>query len=161
MMISQPGGSPRETSCLVDRETSLRSMAYFTNFFWTRRFSLGRTAAKQSYRPKVLYCSLVCPVLLQRSGHSVHCLTAIETAMSPDTIDGAGESSCGDSAGNRETCRYLDTVSKLERLTGFEPPAEAFATAATESSGPGCRFEPLCKALDSSHEPHHPTPGCV
>jgi hypothetical protein len=108
-----------------------------------------------------LYCALVCPVLLQRSGHSVHCLTAIETAMSPDTIDGAGESSCGDSAGNRETCRYLDTVSKLERLTGFEPTAEAFATAATESSGPGCRFEPLCKALDSGHEPHHPTPGCV
>jgi hypothetical protein len=79
----------------------------------------------------------------------------------PDTIHGAGESPDGESAGNRGTCRYLDTVSTLERLTGVGFTAEVFATAAIECPRQGCRVEPLCRARDTGHEPRHPTPGSV
>jgi hypothetical protein len=81
--------------------------------------------------------------------------------MSVDGIYGAGESPSGGSSGGRGACRYLDTVSKLERLTGFDLTADVFATAAVECPRQGCRFEPLCQALDAHREPRHPMPDSV
>jgi len=76
--------------------------------------------------------------------------------MSPDTIHGAGESPAGDSAGSHRICRVLETVSKLERLTGFDLTADVFATAARECERPACRFERLCRAIVARQEPYHP-----
>jgi hypothetical protein len=81
--------------------------------------------------------------------------------MSPDTIHAAGDSPDGDSSGGAGTCRYLNTVSKLERLIGFDLTAEVFATAAVECPRQGCRFEPLCRALDARQERRHSTPDPV
>jgi hypothetical protein len=78
--------------------------------------------------------------------------------MSPETMQGAGESPGGDSSRGHEICRYLATVSKLERLAGFDLTAEVFATAAIECPRQGCRFGPLCRAPDARQEPQHPDP---
>jgi hypothetical protein len=79
-------------------------------------------------------------------------------AMSSDTIHGSGEPpGSGDSVAGREVCRYLDTVSTLERLTGFDRRAAFFSIAANECPRRKCRFEPLCRALDAERPPRNPT----
>jgi hypothetical protein len=50
-MISPPGGTPRGASCLVDREITLQSMAYFGVFLGFRRMA---RAGKRAHRPKIL-----------------------------------------------------------------------------------------------------------
>jgi hypothetical protein len=81
--------------------------------------------------------------------------------MSLDTVHGAGDSRSGGSSGNHGICRYLDTISKLERLTGFDLTADVFATAAVKCPRQGCRFEPLCRTPATGREPCHPAPDGV
>jgi hypothetical protein len=76
--------------------------------------------------------------------------------MSPQTTQGVGEVSSGDSAVGRKVCRYLDWVSKLERLAGFDRRAAFFATAAIECPPRGCRFQSLCRAPDADRTPRNP-----
>src|ERR1700730_11312273 len=144
-MISPPGGTPMGASCLVDREITLQSMAYFGFFLGFRRMArAGKTGASPEN------------IVIARQFARCYCAgkglrplpDSDGRGMSPQPTQGVGEVSGGDSAVGRKVCRYLDMVSKLERLAGFDRRAAFFATAAIECPPQGCRFPSLCRAPD-------------
>jgi hypothetical protein len=79
-MISPPGGTPRRASCLVDREITLQSMAYFGFFL---AFDEWHALAKPAHRPKILLLLANLPDVIAQVRAFGRCRTAREERCHP------------------------------------------------------------------------------